>query len=189
MPPSFTRRRFLSTTAAATGTLSRMTTAPAAQTAAASGAHPHLCITCGSQFSPTDGPPKECPICLDERQYVGANGQEWNTLETMKQRGAWKNIIRELEPGLHGIGTEPKFGIGQRALLVQRPQGNILWDCISYLDEATISAVKKLGASQRSRFPTRTTTAAWPSGAGLLATCPSICTRRTGSGSCGRMLG
>ncbi len=145
MLPSFSRRRFLSTSAAATGTLSLMMNASAAQTAAASGAQPHLCITCGSQFSATDGPPKECPICLDERQYVGANGQEWNTLEAMKQQGTWKNVIRELEPGLHGIGTQPKLGIGQRAILVRRPEGNILWDCISYLDDATIAAVKKLG--------------------------------------------
>lgn len=145
MPLAFSRRRFLSTSAAATGTTSLMMKAPAALAAAPSGAQPYLCITCGSQFSATEGPPKECPICLDERQYVGANGQEWNTLEAMKQQGTWKNVIRELEPGLHGIGTEPKFGIGQRALLVQRPEGNILWDCISYLDDTTIAAVKKLG--------------------------------------------
>src|SRR5207302_3695319 len=48
-------------------------------------------------------------------------------------------------PGLTGIRTEPEFAIGQRALLVQTAQGNILWDSISYLDDATIEAVRRLG--------------------------------------------
>ncbi|HSJ04340.1 MAG TPA: MBL fold metallo-hydrolase [Verrucomicrobium sp.] len=146
-----TRRQFLSTSAAATGTLSWMK-APAqvpakvgADASGAQGALPYICITCGSQFTPTVGPPKECPVCLDERQYVGTNGQQWAVLAEMKQQGGWKNVIRELEPGLYGIGTEPKFGIGQRAVLVQTPKGNVLWDCISYLDDATIQAVKALG--------------------------------------------
>jgi hypothetical protein len=30
-----------------------------------------------------------------------------------------KNLIKEEEPGLIGIGTEPTFAIGQRALLIQ----------------------------------------------------------------------
>jgi glyoxylase-like metal-dependent hydrolase (beta-lactamase superfamily II) len=44
-----------------------------------------------------------------------------------------------------GIGTQPGFAIGQRALLVQTPEGNLLWDCISLIDEPTIDAVKALG--------------------------------------------
>src|SRR6478735_4767450 len=98
-------------------------------------AHPahacFICVTCGTQFDATVGPPPDCPICLDERQYVGADGQEWTTLEEMR-RGDWRNEIREQDPGLVGIGTEPKFAIGQRALLVRSPAGNILWDCISF---------------------------------------------------------
>src|SRR5207244_12397913 len=40
------------------------------------------------------------------------------------------------------IGTEPEFAIGQRALLLQTSGGNLLWDCISLLDEKTIGEVK-----------------------------------------------
>lgn len=106
---------------------------------------PYFCVTCGTQFPPTSGgPPQECPICLDERQYVGSDGQQWVTLDAMR-RCSWKNAIRAQELNLTGIGTEPKFGIGQRALLVQTPGGNILWDCISFLDDATIEAVRRLG--------------------------------------------
>ena len=55
------------------------------------------------------------------------------------------NKIQEHEPRLFGIGTEPTFAIGQRALLVQTAQSNILWDCISLLDKETVETVERLG--------------------------------------------
>ena len=42
-----------------------------------------ICKTCGTQFPASEQPPGGCPICLDERQYVGYNGQEWTTLAQM----------------------------------------------------------------------------------------------------------
>ena len=39
----------------------------------------------------------------------------------------------------------PKFSIGQRALLLRTPNGNILWDCIPFIDDATVEIVKGLG--------------------------------------------
>jgi len=62
----------------------------------------------------------------------------------MRQDG-FHTVFQEHEPGLVGIGTVPDFAIAQRALLVHTPQGNILWDCIPYLDDATVAAVKRLG--------------------------------------------
>lgn len=44
-----------------------------------------------------------------------------------------------------GIGTEPKFAIGQRALLVKTPRGNVLWDCLSLIDDDTVKAINDLG--------------------------------------------
>src|SRR5438874_7167533 len=40
-----------------------------------------ICVTCGTQFAPSAEPPRECPICLDPRQYVGRKGQEWTTTD------------------------------------------------------------------------------------------------------------
>jgi hypothetical protein len=57
----------------------------------------------------------------------------------------FRNRIEDVDSNLTGIGTEPGFGIGPRALLVQTPQGNILWDCTSLLDEATVDAVRARG--------------------------------------------
>jgi hypothetical protein len=102
-----------------------------------------ICVTCGVQFAPSAVEPERCPVCEDGRQYVAWGGQRWTTLEAMRRDHA--NRVEELEPSLIGIGTEPMFGIGQRALLVQTPEGNVLWDCITLLDDATVTAVRRLG--------------------------------------------
>ena len=102
-----------------------------------------LCTTCGTQFAESEAPPEACPICQDERQYVPSEGQRWTTLEEL--RASHRAEIREEEPGLTGIGAEPSFAIGQRALLVQAPDGNVLWDCTSLLDDEIKARVEKLG--------------------------------------------
>lgn len=102
-----------------------------------------VCVTCGTQHAPSPKPPAGCAICLDERQYVGPNGQEWTTLRQMQ--GRYKNVIKREEPGLYSINTEPKFGIGQRAFLLHTPEGNVLWDCVGFLDDTTIRRLKDLG--------------------------------------------
>ena len=55
------------------------------------------------------------------------------------------NAFAEHELGLLGIGTTQAFAIGQRALLVTTPAGNVPSDCISFLDSATHQIVVALG--------------------------------------------
>ena len=107
-----------------------------------------LCETCGSQFTPADEPPPECPVCRDERQFVPPDGQRWTTLDVLARRHF--NSYRQHEPGLIGIGTEPKLSIGQRALLMRAASGNILWDCIPFIDAATVEIVEGLRELMRS---------------------------------------
>ena len=57
-------------------------------------------------------------------------------------------MFQRLEPNLYGIGSAPQFAIGQRALLIRTPAGNVLWDCISLLDDATIDIITALGGLQ-----------------------------------------
>lgn len=102
-----------------------------------------LCATCGTQFAASAAPPDACPICRDERQYVAPGGQRWTTLDALRR--THRNAFQRLEPGLYGIGTEPRFAIGQRALLIRTPGGNVLWDCIALLDDATVDVVRALG--------------------------------------------
>ena len=54
-------------------------------------------------------------------------------------------VLRNEEADLVGIGVEPSFAIGQRALLVRTPHGNVLWDCISLLDEQARGQIADLG--------------------------------------------
>jgi glyoxylase-like metal-dependent hydrolase (beta-lactamase superfamily II) len=103
----------------------------------------YICETCGTQHAASEQPPANCAICDDERQYVGWKGQRWTTLDAL--RAAHHNRVQPEEPDLTGIGTEPTFVIGQRALLIQTPAGNLLWDCITLLDAATTEAVQALG--------------------------------------------
>ncbi|MBL8131509.1 MAG: MBL fold metallo-hydrolase [Anaerolineae bacterium] len=106
----------------------------------------YLCVTCGTQYPESDAPPAHCPICEDERQYVNPAGQQWTTLDELQRDR--RNVMTELEPRLTAVRTEPAFAIGQRAHLIETPEGNILWDCISFLDQATIQAVQALGGIQ-----------------------------------------
>ncbi len=103
-----------------------------------------VCVMCGVQHPETETPPATCLICEDERQFVGWDGQQWTTLEAMQADG-YRNEIKEQEPGLVSILTAPSFAIGQRALLVRTQGGNLLWDCVTYLDRATVAAVRDLG--------------------------------------------
>lgn len=103
----------------------------------------HICNTCGVQFPLSARPPAQCPICEDERQYLGSRGQQWTTLRELQQ--GHRNKLTPEEPGLTSIRSEPVFAIGQRALLVETPHANLLWDCVSLIDDATIAALRDLG--------------------------------------------
>src|SRR6516162_7749472 len=102
-----------------------------------------ICTTCGTQYADSDQPPAACAICQDERQYVKATGQNWTTLDRLRLTN--RNSIKFKEPGLIGIGIDPPFAIGQRALFLRTPRANVLWDCLSLLDEAVVEALKALG--------------------------------------------
>jgi hypothetical protein len=101
-----------------------------------------ICVTCGTQFADSAAPPDLCPICEDPRQYVPPEGQQWTTMERLA--AGHRNRIAA-EGDLTGIGTEPEFAIAQRALLVPFGDANLLWDCVSLLDDATAEEVERRG--------------------------------------------
>ena len=103
----------------------------------------YICVTCGMQYMESVEPPLNCLICEEERGFVSHNGQHWTTPDDLKRDH--HNVVRSLEPGLSEIFTQPKFGIGQRALLVETPAGNVLWDCLSLIDDATVVTIDSLG--------------------------------------------
>jgi len=103
----------------------------------------YICTVCGSEHAESTQPPTQCAICNDERQYVNWEGQTWTTLPAIQEKH--RNEFRPQGQGITGVGITPSFAIGERALLVQTAQGNLLWDCIALIDDATVQAIQGMG--------------------------------------------
>lgn len=102
-----------------------------------------ICTACGTQFPPGP-PPAVCPICDDDRQPPNVNDVQWVSLADLVAEDRAVRVV-EHEPGLTGIGTDPDFAIGQRPILARTPGGNVLWDCMAYLDDEVEAAVRQRG--------------------------------------------
>ena len=101
-----------------------------------------ICATCGVEHQ--HPLPTVCAICADERQYLPDDGiQRWVTLEELQRDHGI--AFWEIEPGLHGLRTTPKVGIGHRPILVQTAEGNLLWEPPGYIDDAAVEQVRSLG--------------------------------------------
>jgi hypothetical protein len=99
-----------------------------------------ICQTCGVQYGAVRG---DCPICVDERQYVGWKGQQWTSLAQLAD--GRRGVVKPEGDGVIGVGADPPTAIGQRALLVQAPSGNVLFDMITYLDDDLVAQLRELG--------------------------------------------
>lgn len=101
------------------------------------------CVACGTKFPTGRELPTLCPICEDDRQYVPNGVQAWTSSEKLAKDHHVE--IRELKEDLYELKVSPEFAIGQRALLVLAPDGNILWDCIPLLETASIEFIVSKG--------------------------------------------
>lgn len=106
----------------------------------------HICQTCGTQFAPAAQPPAACPICDDERQYVGWHGQRWTTHEELAATQALR--IGD-DAGLLAFAMAADFGIPQRALLLPTPAGNLLWECLSLVTPDAVARLRERGGVDR----------------------------------------
>lgn len=104
-----------------------------------------ICVTCGVQYENSVEAPTKCDICGEERQYLRSNGQSWTTLEKLIKEGTYTNTIHIEEEQLYSLTTNPSFGIGQTAYLIKDKDFNLLWDCITYIDQPTVSQITELG--------------------------------------------
>ncbi|EIX1501692.1 MBL fold metallo-hydrolase, partial [Cronobacter sakazakii] len=102
-----------------------------------------LCNACGTSYQVDNARPQRCKICDDERQFVPVTGQQWVDHDALL--ATHSNKWKQHTPDLFSIRTVPDFAIGQRAFLLRTPQGNILWDCVATLDDATKTLIAALG--------------------------------------------
>ena len=100
------------------------------------------CEQCGAHFPDTREPPRACPICEDERQYVNWAGQRWLAREELARthKLVWRDDL-----GVPGIGVEPSFAIGQRALLLREDDGCVMWDCVPMVTPEAVDHVRTVG--------------------------------------------
>ena len=103
----------------------------------------YICVTCGVQYAESESLPEKCPICEDERQYVAMRGQQWTSLNELQQ--THHNIFEAVEDNLFLIQTQPNFAISQSPYLIKTDNGNILWECNSLIDDATITTIQQHG--------------------------------------------
>lgn len=109
-----------------------------------------ICTACGTQYPAKYNTAELCPICADDRQFIPETGQTWTALGELADRHGV--IVKKVTDGLYELKMAPTFAIGQRALLVLSPEGNILWDCIPLLNEPTISIIRALGGLKAIAF-------------------------------------
>lgn len=109
-----------------------------------------ICTACGTQYQQILVTGALCPICLDDRQAVPEKGQSWTNLQELSE--GYSVIIKKLNDNLYELKMAPSFGIGQRALLVNTPTANILWDCIALINEPTIEFIKSKGGLKAIAF-------------------------------------
>jgi glyoxylase-like metal-dependent hydrolase (beta-lactamase superfamily II) len=108
-----------------------------------------ICTACGTQY-PLHAVPEVCTICKDDRQYIPEQGQTWISHEELLSTRSVR--IRELNSRVYELEITPHFAIGQRALLILSPQGNILWDCIALLDETAVDFIQSKGGLKAIAF-------------------------------------
>jgi hypothetical protein len=103
-----------------------------------------ICATCAVETDDLPQPPEACAICEDERQWVPADGQRWTTLDELRAAGT-RLTLSQVEAELWGVRADPEVGIGQQTMVVRVPQGLFLFDCVGYVDDAALEAVRALG--------------------------------------------
>jgi glyoxylase-like metal-dependent hydrolase (beta-lactamase superfamily II) len=99
-------------------------------------------MTCGTQYPPRAGARSACPICLDERQYVGWSGQRWIDSAEL---ASTSEIRFEDCSGVMTMFLEPSFAISQRAFLIPQDGGLLMWECLSAVTGAALERIAGMG--------------------------------------------
>ncbi len=101
----------------------------------------NICGTCGTRYK--DTVPLICAVCADDRQYVPISGQRWISYNDLKNGRSIR--FNEVLPDVYALRITPDFAIAQKAHVICSPGGNLLWDCLPFLDEPTVAYIHSLG--------------------------------------------
>jgi glyoxylase-like metal-dependent hydrolase (beta-lactamase superfamily II) len=59
--------------------------------------------------------------------------------------GSYRNMFSYVGDGITGISTKPRFAIGQEVYLISTEAGNVMWDCLAFVDTETLNNLSQLG--------------------------------------------
>jgi len=106
----------------------------------------NICTACGTRYSSKKFRKHECPICLDDRQYVPSDGQTWLSFQSLE--ADYSIEIKKHTEQLFEMSVLPDFAIGQRAFFLQSEAGNMLWDCIPLITQSAVDFIQDRGGIQ-----------------------------------------
>jgi hypothetical protein len=101
-----------------------------------------FCLNCCVEYPQSEMPPDGCTICNDERVITPLK-QEWLGVDEIAR--SHETEILSLEPGLTSLRVAPALGIGQQSILVEQPDGCILWDCTPLVDDKVVRYIESRG--------------------------------------------
>lgn len=110
--------------------------------AAALNLPPWLCGNCGFWQRHFERPPS-CPLCVDARHIVPAEGWSFRDLQTARGQVACSWL--ELEPGVWRYLNEPAPGIGPMGYLIQSDGRNVAFEGCGVYSEACLEHLAALG--------------------------------------------
>lgn len=87
--------------------------------------------------------PSYCPVCVDYRHVLPANGWSFSGLE--EARGLGRSLFEEIEAGIFRYGTETPLGISPLGYVVVRPDGNVGFEGTGWYDDAALEHIESIG--------------------------------------------
>lgn len=87
--------------------------------------------------------PIDCPICKDYRHILPSGG--WSFYNVNEAKQAFPMKWEELFPGLWHFWNDPVDGIGSHSYLIQKSEGNIIFEGAAVYSDAALELISSLG--------------------------------------------
>lgn len=105
----------------------------------------YVCRNCGF-WQRNFSKPLDCPVCKDYRHILPLNGWSFYSLEEANE--AFLMHWEEILPGLWHFWNDPVDGIGSHSYLVQREQGNIIFEGATVYSPKALEHMNSVGGVQ-----------------------------------------
>jgi hypothetical protein len=106
------------------------------------GLPPYVCRNCGF-WQRSLSKPLDCPICKDFRHILPPG--KWSFYDFREANEAFPMDWEEILPGLWHFWNDPVDGIGSHAYLLQREQGNVVFEGATVYSARALGHMTRLG--------------------------------------------